>query len=312
MKVATPSTTGLLCLLSVFLLGSASAQTWRVTTVNLNQTASLVASSLLASFAQTQKTQPSARLETLTDKKSGLEFVRIPKGQYPELLSLSEKQLETSQKRKVTVGPIWIGITDVTVAAYEKCAKGKACSMDPASRDEPMNRCAWKNGLLSHPINCITWKEAVAFCTWVGGRLPTPTEWEYAATSGNQGKNYPWGESPPDGSHANYCDVSCPKALGNDGKNLEGWTKRGWIDKSQNDGWAATSPVGTYPAGATPWGLLDMAGNVWQWTSADAGDGKREVRGGSWDNPPDALRTSKRLPWPENADAGMGFRCVKD
>jgi formylglycine-generating enzyme required for sulfatase activity len=59
-------------------------------------------------------------------------------------------------------------------------------------------------------------------------------------------------------------------------------------------------------------GLLDMAGNVWQWTSANAGDGKREVRGGSWDNPPDALRTSKRLAWPENADAGMGFRCVKD
>jgi formylglycine-generating enzyme required for sulfatase activity len=55
-----------------------------------------------------------------------------------------------------------------------------------------------------------------------------------------------------------------------------------------------------------------MAGNVWQWTSVNAGDGKREVRGGSWDNPPDALRTSKRLAWPENADVGMGFRCVKD
>jgi hypothetical protein len=83
-------------------------------------------------------------LKTLTDKKSGLEFVRIPKGQYPELLSLSEKQLEKTQNRKVTVGPIWVGITDVTVAAYEKCAKGKACSMDTAARDEPMNRCAWK------------------------------------------------------------------------------------------------------------------------------------------------------------------------
>jgi formylglycine-generating enzyme required for sulfatase activity len=146
----------------------------------------------------------------------------------------------------------------------------------------------------------------------VGGRLPTPTEWEYAATSGEPGKSYPWGESPPDGTHANYCDVNCPKALGEDGKNLEEWEKRGWIDKAQNDNWAATSPVGTYPAGATPWGLLDMAGNVWQWTSADAGDGKREVRGGSWDNPPAALRISKRLAWPEDADAGMGFRCVKD
>jgi formylglycine-generating enzyme required for sulfatase activity len=108
---------------------------WLATTANLNQTASLAVSFLLASFAQTQKTQPSAGLETLTDKKSGLEFVRIPKGQYPELLSLSEKQLEKTQTRKVKVGPIWVGMTDVTVAAYEKCAKGKACSMDPASRD---------------------------------------------------------------------------------------------------------------------------------------------------------------------------------
>jgi formylglycine-generating enzyme required for sulfatase activity len=148
----------------------------RATTANLNQTASLAVSSLLASFAQTQKTHPSARLERFTDEKSGLEVVRTPKGQYPELLILSEKQLEKTQPRKVTVGPIWVGITDVTVAAYEKCAKGKACSMDPASRDEPMNRCAWKNGLLLHPMNCVTWKEAVAFCTWVGGRLPTPTK----------------------------------------------------------------------------------------------------------------------------------------
>lgn len=136
MKVATPSTTGLLCLLSLFLRGSAFTQTGRVTTANLNQTASLAVSSLLASFAQTHKTQPSTRLETLTDNKSGLELVRIPKGQYPELLPLSEEQLERTQNRKVTVGPIWVGITDVTVAAYVKCAKAKACSMDPASRDE--------------------------------------------------------------------------------------------------------------------------------------------------------------------------------
>jgi formylglycine-generating enzyme required for sulfatase activity len=101
------------------------------------------------------------------------------------------------------------------------------------------------------------------------------------------------------------------KRLGEDGKNLEEWEKRGWIDKTQNDGWSATSPVGTYPAGATPWGLLHIVGNVWQWKSADAGDGKREVRGGSWDNPPAALRIRKRLAWPEDADAGMGFRCVK-
>jgi formylglycine-generating enzyme len=106
-----------------------------------------------------------------------------------------------------------MAIIDVTAAVDVKCTKANACSTDPASRDEPMHRCAWKNGLLSHPINCVTWKEAAAFCTWVGGRLPTPTQWEYAATSGEPGKSYPWGESPPDGTHANNCDGNCPKAL---------------------------------------------------------------------------------------------------
>jgi formylglycine-generating enzyme required for sulfatase activity len=268
--------------------------------------------SILDCVSQTQKPPSAAGLETRTDSRSGLKFVHLPKRQYPELLPLSDKQSEKAQDREITLGPIWMAITDVTVEAYVKCTKASACPTDPASREEPMHRCAWKNGLVSHPINCVTWKEAAAFCAWVGGRLPTPTEWDYAATSGEPGKNYPWGESPPDGTHANYCDVNCPKALGEDGKNLEEWEKRGWIDKTQNDGWAATSPVGAYPAGATPWGLLDMAGNVWQWTSADAGDGKREVRGGSWDNPAAALRISKRLAWPEDADAGMGFRCVKD
>jgi hypothetical protein len=124
MKVATPSTTGLLCLLACFFW--AAIRTNRASHNREPQPdSSLAVSSLLASFAQTQKTQPSARLERFTDEKSGLEFVRIPKGQYPELLSLSEKQLEKIQNRKVTVGPIWVGITDVTVAAYENAQKEK-------------------------------------------------------------------------------------------------------------------------------------------------------------------------------------------
>lgn len=244
------------------------------------------------------------------DRRSGLKFVRIPKGEYPQLPSLAEQP--SADGRPVTVGPLWVSLTDVSVNAYAKCARAHACPSEPVSRDEALPRCTWRNGLLSHPINCVTWKEAAQFCQWIGGRLPTATEWEYAATSGEHGKLYPWGESSPNAALANYCDANCPKALGTDGKNLAKWEERGWIDRTQNDGWAATSPVGAYPAGATPWGLLDMAGNVWQWTSSEAGDGKREVRGGSWDNPPDALKISRRLAWPEKADAGMGFRCVKD
>ena len=272
--------------------------------------------SILAAFfsvqaANAQETQPAMPTKSRIDKKSGLTFVRVPKGSYRELPSLPAKPDE-EHDHAVTVGPMWMGMTDVTVSAYAKCAEAQACSASPSARDEAKPRCAWKNGLLTHPMNCVSWAEAAQFCKWIKGRLPTAAEWEYAATSGQFGKPYPWGDAPPDGSHANYCDVNCPKALGEDGKNLARWEKEGWIDRDQNDGWAATSPAGSYPAGTTPWGLLDMAGNVWQWTSSPAGDGKHEVRGGSWDNPAKALQTSKRLAWADRPDAGMGFRCVKD
>jgi formylglycine-generating enzyme required for sulfatase activity len=202
----------------------------------------------------------------------------------------------------------------VTVKAFAACAASKACSEAGRDRDEPKERCNWKHERDSHPINCVTWAEAVQFCAWVSARLPTSAEWEYAATSGVVGRRYPWGDAPVDGSKANYCDVNCPSSLGVDGKNLVLWDQRGWIDRSQNDGFSATAPVGSYPRGATLWGLLDMAGNVWQWTSTEfGGPGLREVRGGSWDNPPVSLETTHRLGWPpDGADSGMGFRCARN
>jgi formylglycine-generating enzyme required for sulfatase activity len=272
----------------------------------------LMAAAFCVQSAAQGQNPPATRLPTLIDQRVGLIFVRIPGGQYPELPPLPINPRQQIPGRRVTVGPLWIGLTDVTVSAYAKCAEAHACSADAQSRDEPKHRCTWKNGLPSHPINCVSWSEARQFCGWIKGRLPTATEWEYAATSGEPGKLYPWGDSLPDGKHADYCDRNCPKALGEDGKNLKKWQQLGWIDHAQDDGWAATSPTGFYPAGATPWGLLDMAGNVWQWTSSDAGQGKHEVRGGSWDNAPASLQINKRLAWPDGPDAGMGFRCVKD
>ncbi len=202
--------------------------------------------------------------------------------------------------------------TDVTVSAWQACVAQGACSAAPLERDEQKGRCNGIHGRLDHPLNCVTWTEAATFCEWGGGRLPTATEWAYAASGGEPGKRYPWGNQDVDGTRANFCDVNCSRSLGTDGKNLDAWRKRGWITESADDGWSATSPAGSYPEGASSWGLLDMAGNVWQWTSTQAAMGKREVRGGSWDNPPPSLEIGKRLPWPETgADAGMGFRCVR-
>ncbi len=257
------------------------------------------------------KTPAGQILPHKVEPKSGLEFIRIPAGMIP---SLGDVGAPPTSSGKDAINSLWFGKTDVTVAAYKACAFAGACSPAAETRDEGPQRCNWKNQRMDHPMNCVSWAESGQFCKWIGGRLPSTAEWEYAATSGRPGQKYPWGDSPVDGKHADYCDVNCAKALGtvpSDGKNLDRWNKVGWIDRSQDDGWATTAPVGTYPQGATAWGLLDMAGNVWQWTSTESGDGKREVRGGSWDNAPASLVTSRRLPWPEGAtDSGMGFRCV--
>src|SRR5579862_3607375 len=118
------------------------------------------------------------------EPKSQLEFVRIPEGTFRERPALVSGVVPSSQ-RIVRIPSLWIGVTDVTVAAYQRCTLASVCSAQPRDRDEETPRCAWKNGLPTHPINCVSWLEASRFCEWIDGRLPTATEWEYAAASGD-------------------------------------------------------------------------------------------------------------------------------
>ena len=160
----------------------------------------------------------------------------------------------------------------------------------------------------SHPVVHVSWNDAAAYCEWAGARLPTEAEWEYAAR-GPQGFVYPWGDEF-EGSRLNYCDANC---------------EVDW-DLSADDGYERVAPVGSYPAGASWVGALDLAGNVWEWTAdwygaytgdpqvnptgPESGD-RRVLRGGAWSNERWLVRSSYRDQLaPGVSSAIRGFRCA--
>lgn len=212
--------------------------------------------------------------------------------------------------RTVEVGAFSIDKTEVTVAAYARCRRAEQCSSSGLKmpyfdgKDQPdfADFCNWqKPGRENHPINCVNWDQATAFCTWVGKRLPTEAEWEKAAR-GTDGRKYPWGNAAY-GSGERVANIGDEAAK----RRWPEWT----IAVGYDDGFVGTAPVGSFAAGASPSGALDMIGNVFEWT-ADALEGARAVRGGSWDAGPAGARASGRS-WVtgENRNASVGFRCAR-
>jgi formylglycine-generating enzyme required for sulfatase activity len=198
---------------------------------------------------------------------------------------------------QVTLSAFCIDKTEVTVAAYRACVQAGKCR-SPADNQ---SACTWGgSGTDQHPINCVDWNQANTFCAWAGGRLPTEAEWEYAAR-GSDGRKYPWGNRAPSPIRLNMSGTA--------------------------DGWERTAPVGSYPKGASPFGVLDMAGNVWEWTAdkyydeyspepetnpQNPGDdsSSRVARGGSWSSvDPAEVRAASRKEF--QPDAKLGVRCAR-
>jgi formylglycine-generating enzyme required for sulfatase activity len=136
----------------------------------------------------------------------------------------------------------------------------------------------------NHPVVNVSWYDAMAYAAWLGGNLPTEAEWELAAR-GSVGRMYPWGNERPTRTRANYDP---------DG---------GGVGRTPG-----TAPVGSFPEGATPERIHDLAGNVWEWCR-DGLSNARVLKGGSYFNGERYLATAPRNSLhPEGRESVVGFR----
>jgi formylglycine-generating enzyme required for sulfatase activity len=258
-------------------------------------------------------------------------MVKIPAGEFYMGSETSDRENE-KPPHHVSLDAFCIDIYEVTVKDYAECRKRGGCpridnvtvkwpelkeadakAYDPLCNRENPER-------MDHPVNCVTWKDADAFCRRGDKRLPTEAEWEYA-TRGPDGRIYPWGDETPTEKHLNLC-----------GKECVAWAEKAGVDVyttlETDDGYPATAPVGKFPDGKSRFGPYDVVGNVWEWvadweakySAADvknpsgpsSGD-KKVIRGGGWNGgDPSWARPAYRYSRPpETRNPAIGFRCAR-
>ncbi|MEK0451217.1 MAG: hypothetical protein RL088_3485 [Verrucomicrobiota bacterium] len=216
----------------------------------------------------------------------GVELFLIPSGRFEMGSTAHDSQSSEQPVTSVILTGFYMSRFPITNAVYEK--------FDPTHRTK---RAPWADD--NHPVIYVSAAEAEAFCKWLSNRegkkyrLPTEAEWEYAAR-GPTPRNFPWGDEFGGGQSANFADSR---------------TSFPWRDGTIDDGFAETSPVGSFPRGASAFGIEDMAGNVFEWCvdSFEPYKGKevinprniresqkRVYRGGSWKSRASSLRCSAR------------------
>jgi len=228
-------------------------------------------------------------------------MIFIPAGEFLMGSSDADPAAMSVEKpqRRVYLDAYWIDQTEATNAMYTRCVEAGRCLPIVTPRPDMAD-------FPNHPVQGVIWSQALVYCQWVGRRLPTEAEWEKAAR-GADGRIYPWGDAPPDPSRASF-------------------------DFLAGD----VTDVGSYPDGASPYGVLDLAGNVWEWVAdwydetyyqtpfgdVPAAPGQnpsgpslgtlKVIRGGAWNVAGRSIRAAVRFwAFPERNDFD-GFRCAGD
>jgi len=236
-------------------------------------------------------------VRTVSAQSQEPSMVLVPAGEFT--MGSANGDADERPPHQVYLDSFLIDRHEVTVEQYAAFLQetGNSAPSDWRTMNQPSNK--------KRPVSSVDWADAVAYCKWAGKRLPTEAEWEKAAR-GTDGRLYPWGNDPPTPLHANY-------------------------GKTGSHNYEALAPVGTFENGKSPYGIYDMAGNVWEWVSdwydtdyyknspqqnpeGPPTGGFKVIRGGAWNTSARNLRSSDRY-WDPPSFRSLyfpGFRCVKN
>jgi len=226
---------------------------------------------------------------TFTREKDGMVMVYVPDGPF---IMGSENEDDEKPIHTVTLDAFWIDRTEVTNEMYALCVQSGLCQPPDSKSTSTVESYYGNSDYTDYPVIQVSWNDAVGYCEWAGGHLPSEAEWEKAAR-GTNGRTYPWGEGL-DKRYANYA-----------GKD--------------------TTRVGSYESGKSPYGAYDLAGNVWEWvddwyaaypgsTVSDSNykEKSKVLRGGSWDYVYSDVRSAFRSRlYPTVSNRDVGFRCSR-
>jgi len=242
-----------------------------------------------------------ASLPTKIIDPIGAKMVLVPQG--PFTMGTDEQapwDIISHPSRSVSLDMFYVDMYEVSNDLYAKCVFAGVCRI-PSKTGSKMRLSYFDNPeFANHPVVYVSWQDAQTFCSWRGGRLPTEAEWEKAAR-GDTKLNYPWGENSIDCQHANF------------------WPE----DACSGD----TTPVDSLTTGASPYGVLNLSGNVQEWVNdwfqaypggdpnatREYGISHRVIRGGAYFDAPLNIRATTRGGLnPDLTLSYVGFRCVID